>query len=259
MAFGEFHYFNPALRKMEAVSIILPELNQGSGPFAVMYLLHGLSDDNSVWSRRTSIERYVQGLPLMVVMPNGGRSFYVDAPGGPAYDTAIARDLIRFIDTRFNTIADRKGRVVCGLSMGGYGALHLALGHPDLFCAAVSHSGALQYGHENLEDRQPQSPEEEAWITECVRILGPSPRGGPNDLYALAERVPLEKRPALRIDCGHDDYLLQANRDFHAHLTAIGYPHEYEEFPGAHTWEYWDRHVQDAIAFFARQLGFSKG
>jgi S-formylglutathione hydrolase FrmB len=89
---------------------------------------------------------------------------------------------------------------------------------------------------------------------EMRRIFGPSPAGGPNDLYALAEQSNRQCLPALRIDCGSEDSLLEENRAFHRHLEQLGIPHEYEECPGGHTWDYWDHHVQEAIAFHQRVL-----
>ncbi|HZO87714.1 MAG TPA: alpha/beta hydrolase family protein [Chthonomonadaceae bacterium] len=253
MAFCELKYFSKALQKATAADIILPE-GDHEGPFATFYLLHGLSDDHTIWQRRTSIERYVQDLPLIVVMPDGGRGFYCDAKEGMAWETAIVRDLVNYVDKMFHTKAAREGRCIGGLSMGGYGAAKLALKYPDLFCSAVSHSGALCFAHRPLP---PDS--ENPWNTEFRRIVGENPVGGPDDIFALAEKLASEKRPALRIDCGTEDFLIEDNRALHAYLDQIGYPHEYAEFPGAHDWAYWDTHVQEAIAFHARNLGIGKG
>ena len=63
--------------------------------------------------------------------------------------------------------------------------------------------------------------------------------------------------PKLRIDCGADDFLIEHNREFHAHLNKLKVPHEYAEFPGAHTWDYWDLHIREALAFHARALGLA--
>jgi S-formylglutathione hydrolase FrmB len=246
MAVCEIKFFSKALQKATAATVILPE-NDFKPPFPTLYLLHGLSDDHTIWQRRTSIERYVSNLPFIVVMPDSGRGFYCDAEVGMAWESAIVRDLVGYIDTLFRTNATREGRCLAGLSMGGYGAVKLALKFPDLFCSAVSHSGAVSYGHLPIVG-------DGAWEKECRNILGENPVRGENDPFALAERLPKEQRPALRIDCGVDDFLIEYNRDFHAHLTKIGYPHEYEEFPGAHTWDYWDTHVQEAIAFHAKNM-----
>ncbi len=246
MAFCELKYFSPALGKAMAADIILPE-GDLKGPFATFYLLHGFSDDHTIWQRRTSIERYVQDLPLIVVMPDGGRSFYCDAKEGLPWETSIVRDLVNYVDKMFHTKATRASRCIGGLSMGGYGAVKLALKHPDLFCSAVSHSGAVCFAHRPFTA-------DNAWSKEMARIVGADPVGGPDDIFALAEKLTPEQRPALRIDCGTGDFLIEDNRACHAFLDQIGYPHEYAEFPGGHDWPYWDIHVQEAIAFHARNM-----
>jgi putative tributyrin esterase len=252
MAFCELKYSSKALQKATAATILLPE-GAASGPFPVLYLLHGLSDDHTAWARWTSIERYVRNLPLIVVMPDSGRGFYSDAEQGFAYETAIVRDLIGYIDTMFHTKPTREGRALAGLSMGGYGAAKLALKFPEMFCGAVSLSGAMGFAH-----RAFVLPSDQPWHHEFARVVGENPVGGPNDLYALASGLAPEQRPALGIDCGTEDFLLEDNRAFHAYLTEIGYPHEYVENPGAHEWSYWDKHIQEAIAFLARPLGIEK-
>lgn len=248
MALSTLNYFSPALKKATGATILLPEIGDGEPPYPVLYLLHGLSDDHTMWQRRTSIERYVRSLPLLVVMADGGRGFYSDAVEGYAYETAIIEDLIGFVDRTFQTRAERAGRGIAGLSMGGYGAARLALRFPDMFAAAVSHSGATRFGNRTSgHDGSPVPPE-------FLRILGTDFIGGKNDLYALAKNVPADSLPALRIDCGTEDFLIEDNRHFHAYLTEQKIPHEYAEFPGGHTWEYWDTHIQETIAFMEKHL-----
>ncbi|MHC4251409.1 MAG: alpha/beta hydrolase [Planctomycetota bacterium] len=257
MAVCEIHFGNAnALGKMISATVILPE-GKG-GPFPVLYLLHGLSDDHTTWVRRTSIERYVEGIPLIVVMPNGERSFYTDSRSNPkaAFETMIVRDLVGFVDETLNTVPERSGRATCGLSMGGYGALKLALKHPDTFCAASSHSGALMFASRPLDARG----KDEEWLKEFVPVFGEDPSGGPEDVLALAEKAARNEHatlPALRIDCGTEDFLIADNRDAHARLEELGVPHEYHEFPGAHEWGYWDVHVRESIEFVARAMGMA--
>jgi S-formylglutathione hydrolase FrmB len=237
-----------SLGKMASFYAILPEGK--TGPFPVYYLLHGLSDNHTAWTRRTSLERYVSGLPLIVIMPDGERGFYTDSATTPsdAFETYITRDLVGFVDSTMNTIASPKGRAIGGLSMGGYGAVKLALKHPDIFGAAYSHSGALEAASHD------DSP---SWANASERrgIFGPKPKGGPDDIMALIPTFTPETIPALGIDCGVDDFLIESNRNAHALLTKLGLPHEYAEYPGAHSWDYWDEHVQDAIRFIAKYFG----
>ena len=252
MAYCELKYFSKALEKATAATVLMPE-GTHRGPFATLYLLHGLSDDQTAWTRWTSIERYVRNLPLIVVMPDSGRGFYTDAEQGFAYETAIVRDLVGFIDTTFQTKATREGRALAGLSMGGYGAAKLALKFPELFCGAVSLSGAMGFAHRALDSDQP-------WQREFARVVGANPVGGSNDLYALAARLDAAQRPALRIDCGTEDFLIEDNRAFHSYLGEICYPHEYAENPGAHDWKYWNLHILHALKFLTGVLdidGFS--
>jgi S-formylglutathione hydrolase FrmB len=247
MAYCELHYFSQALGKQMAANVLLPQ-SDAPGPYPVLYLLHGLSDDYTAWMRNTSIARYVSNLPLIVVMPDGGRGFYCDAIAGFAYETGIITDLVNYIDKMFPTKAERGGRALAGLSMGGYGAMKLALSHPDMFCSTVSHSGALDFAHVYPDPNH----------HEFGRIIGENPMGGPNDLYGLADRFAngeLGPWPHVRIDCGTEDFLLDMNRNFTAHLKQLGLAHEYEEFPGAHEWGYWDEHIKETLAFHAKHLG----
>ena len=225
------------------MNIILP---LGKGPFPVLYLLHGLSDDHTIWARWTSIERYVAGRNLMVVMPDGGRSFYCNdpRPGGMAYEDHIVRDVAGFVDATFRTLAVPNGRAIAGLSMGGYGALMLAMRHPDVFSVACSHSGVTTFLHP-LSDPRPD-----------IRIIsGILPQDGRYDLFKLSRQLAKSRRkPALRMDCGREDAFIKDNRAFHAHLKKIGYAHEYRENPGNHTWEYWDLHIRESLDFVLANL-----
>lgn len=241
MAVCEIHLSaQNALQRMASFMAIIPE--QTSEPFPVLYLLHGLSDDHTVWTRRTSIERYVEGLPLMVVMPTTDRGWYTDSGSCPtaAYETFITRDLIGFVDRAFNTRKSRVGRALAGLSMGGYGAFKLALKHPDLFCAAASLSGALVIG-----ERYNVSEERDA---EMHLVFGDRiPES--EDIPIIVERADRPTLPALWIDCGTEDFLLDQNRRMHEHLNSLGIAHHYSEHPGAHTWDYWDARIQEALPF----------
>ena len=237
MPVARLQYFSQALLKQTAVTLILPDAKL-EAPYVPWLLLHGLSDDETIWSRRTSLERYVDGLPVVVAMPDGGRGFYVDAAEGFAYYTALSEELPTMLESYLPL---RKEWAVGGLSMGGYGSLRFALGRPDRFRSAHSHSGALGFGYNPRYRDQ----------AEFDRILG---KGAENSLFDLVKSAsPL---PAIRFDCGVDDFLLDDNRAFDAHLTELGIAHEYEEFPGAHDWSYWDEHVQEQIAFHQKNLNF---
>jgi S-formylglutathione hydrolase FrmB len=227
------------------MNVILPD--SGKGPFATFYLLHGLSDDYSIWHRRTRIEMYVANLPLIVVMPDGYRGFYTNNNEGPSYFDYMTKDLPAYIERNFPAKRTRNGRCVGGLSMGGYGALRMGLGRPDMYASVNSHSGALLCGSTVSDIRK---------TAEFGRIFGSNPKGSEHDLIHLARRLKKagKQLPAIRIDCGTEDFLLKENRTYRTELQKLGIAHQYEEFPGSHSWDYWDLHVREAIAFHAKAL-----
>ncbi len=246
MAFATVNYLSRSLGKASTFNIVFPDDPAIPKPWSVFYLLHGLSDDQTIWMRRTSVERYVQGLPLCVVMPDGGRGFYTDALEGLAYESDLVKDVVGLVDRTFPVKAERAGRCIGGLSMGGYGAVKVGIKHHDMFASVNSHSGALGFTHDAFWKRI-SNPE---W----VRIFGKEPSGSPNDPFSLVKTIDHGLLPALRIDCGTEDFLLDQNRAFHKHLDDLHIAHDYQEFPGSHEWGYWDKHVQEAIAFHAKNL-----
>ena len=242
MSFAQMHWYSTVLGKQTTTWVLLPDM--GTPPFATLYLLHGLSDDHTIWLRQTRLEAHVGKRPLMVVMPDGGRGFYTNHyDGGPQWATHVGVELPTFIERTFPALATRDGRHIGGLSMGGYGALRVALGHPDRFASANSHSGAVLGPRRRVDF--PPTPEYRA-------IVGPhSGLGGTdNDLALLATRAKAGGLlPRLRVDCGTDDFLIEDNRTFNRQLVDAGVDHQYVEYPGSHTWEYWDEHVREAIEF----------
>lgn len=248
MALAHLHFHSQVLGKHCAAEVLLPD--SGKGPFPVFYLLHGLSDDQTIWLRRTRLEMYVGGAPLIVVMPDGMRTFYTDANEGAAAGKFIGEELVEVVDRYFPTKKSREGRAIGGLSMGGYGALRAALTYPETFVSANSLSGAVMCGTQRWD-----KPGTRLDNAEFARVFGPRPAGSKHDLLALAKGLTKKKLPKLRIDCGTEDFLLEDNREFRQKLEALKVPHEYEEFPGSHNWDYWDLHIREALAFHAKHLG----
>lgn len=249
MAVATIQFWAPKLGKASAFNIILPTDSAVPGPYPVLYLLHGYSDDHSIWCRRTSLERYVQNKGLIVVMPDTHLGWYTNAAHGYPYEDHILHDVIEFVDRSFPTIPTRAGRCIGGLSMGGYGAMKLGLKHPQVFCSVHAHSSAFVIPNPNWKNdfRQKMS-----------LIFGPDPSGGDNDVFALAAKANRKKLPALHIDCGTEDGLIAGNRQFHSHLRKLKIPHLYCEYPGVHDWAYWDRHISAAIEFHLQHVKRAK-
>jgi S-formylglutathione hydrolase FrmB len=252
MAFAHLHFRSDVLGKQVGAYAVIPDV---PGPWATFYLLHGLSDDYTIWHRRTRIEAYAEGLPLLIVMPDGYRGFYTNANNGPRYADYMALDVVNFIDRAFPTKASRDGRAIGGLSMGGYGALRLGLGYPDRFCSVNSHTGAVMHGSRT----EPGSPRPNMGHDEWGLIFGDHPAGTDHDILTLAQRAKKARLlPTIRVDCGTEDFLLDSNRRLHAEFEKLKIPHQYEEFPGDHNWDYWDLHVRSALAFHAKNLKLRK-
>ena len=247
MAFATINYYSKALSKASSLNIIFPDDSSTPKPWSVLYLLHGLSDDHTTWMRRTSIEGYVLDLPIVVVMPDGGRGWYTNAQTGYAYEDDLIKDIVGLVDRTFPVKAERSGRAIGGLSMGGYGAVKVGLKHHDMFASVNSHSGCLGFVRNGNEGKAP-SPE-------FPSIFGKAPKDGPEDPHAIVQKLDHGRIPMMRIDCGLEDPMLEQNREYHALLEKLKIPHEYQEYPGSHDWAYWDLHVREAVAFHAKNLG----
>lgn len=205
----------------------------------VLYLLHGLSDDCTIWERRTSIERYATEKGIAVVMPEVRRSFYADEAVGEAYWSFIAEELPRIVARTFRVSTAREDTFVAGLSMGGFGAFKLALNHPERFAAAASLSGALDVT---------QLREEIGTGHLLPRVwAGRDTTGTVDDLRGLLAGTDPAALPALFLDCGTEDELLGVNQDFLAVAAQHGVEVTSRLRPGAHTWEFWDQGIQDVL------------
>jgi S-formylglutathione hydrolase FrmB len=254
MALIHCNFFSDVLRISTSMDLILPQppaIQPPAGrarrkPIPTLWLLHGLSDDHTIWQRRTSIERYVAPLNLAVVMPNGFRGFYTDMAHGYAYWTHLSEEVPRLARAFFPLSEARDENFVAGLSMGGYGAFKLALKRPEMFAAAASLSGAL-----DIAGSAENAKSDVFRKQELTDIFGPlrAISGSDNDLFALAKKFAKLKgpKPALYQCCGTEDALYPRNLRFREHARSLGLDLTYEEGPGAHDWGFWDLWIQRVL------------
>lgn len=212
-----------------------------------MYLLHGLSDDSSCWSRYSRIEQYAEAHGMAVIMPEGDRSFYEDMAYGQAFYTHVSKEVVERSRRMFKLSDKREKTFITGLSMGGYGAFKIAMRNPDMFAGACSMSGVLDIA---------TRVEEGIWDGDMRLIFGDdrmtSVRGSDADLFALAEKMKDHPNaPKLLQMCGVDDFLWEDNLRFRDHATSLGLDYTFEEHPGSHTWDFWNTHVQTALKVFS--------
>lgn len=255
MALIHVDFFSEVLGMSSQLEVILPQNTEGQigignaggkNRYPVLYLLHGMTDNQTTWQRNTSIERYAAEKGLAVVMPACHLGWYTDMKCGFRYYTYISREVPEVCRRFFPCISDkREENFVAGNSMGGYGAFKLALLNPEKFGAAASLSGGLDAAataEKNGNDFYPTLWED---------IFGPADqvRGSGNDLFAAAQRLADEGavKPKLYMWCGTEDFLYQQNQDMKSHLQELGYDLTYKENPGDHSWKYWDPQIEDIL------------
>ncbi len=257
MAFMELHYHSDALRMGVSVNVILPEnaktligmTADGGSTYKTLYLFHGLSDDHTIWMRRTSIERYAAKYGIAVVMPSVARSWYTDTVDGAAYLTFVTEELPRVCQSFFRGMSDkREDNFVAGLSMGGYGAIKAALTRPDLFCGCASLSGALDIAA--LAGRSDRKSEWQGifgfGLTDVNELAGTK-----HDIFALtrAAKEAGSPLPKVYLWCGTEDVLLSHSRSYRDLLEELEIPCRYEESEGNHSWQWWDLHIRDVLSY----------
>ena len=253
MAFFNSNFHSDVLGMACSMNVIMPQQSStqigmdskgGKKSYPVLYLLHGLSDDHTIWGRRTSIERYVAGMDLIVVMPNTHRGFYTDMAAGAKYWTFISEELPAIVKGFFPVSSRREDTFAAGLSMGGYGALKLGLRCPEKFAAVAGLSSATNVAEfVKLQDRGSDFQQE------MQRIFGDKVKGSDNDLFHLASKLAKDKQkaPAIFQCCGTEDFLYQDNIKFRNHLKKLKLKAHYQEAPGSHNWGFWDQYIQDVL------------
>lgn len=260
MALLTMHYFSYQLNMCTEVQIVIPD-DKNSCPtlgmkrYPVLYLLHGHSDDSLAWLRHTNIEDLANEYGYIVVMPTTHRGYYSDAKHGLRYFSYIAKELISAIDNIFPTIPNRNSRVIAGLSMGGYGAMKIALKCPDLFSAFASFSGALDpFATRCFKEQNEKILEEK--MNNLVDIFGSEEEFyiSDNNLKVLAKAYMLDNNYPIRfyISCGTEDPLHPCNKDFEKYLNTIGMEFKLIERPGTHNWEFWSEEIKRAFCFFTK-------
>jgi S-formylglutathione hydrolase FrmB len=260
----ELAFRTPAVTGETHVRVLTPTDYDASGKtrYPVLYLLHGALDDDASWTAKGDAEAITAGYPLIVVMPSSGTGGgYVNwrnggAFGPPAWETYHLFQLRPWIDAHYPTRATREGRAVAGLSMGGYGTMHYAARHPDLFVSASAFSPAVDLTEQRL-----------SLVNSAVDLIdGPSSAYGgdetyirghnPVDLAGNLAGLALTLRTGNGKPGGEDGSFydpveetvhIQATT-LHRRLDALGIPHTWEDYgAGGHTWYFWQRDLRKTM------------
>ncbi|WP_229376235.1 alpha/beta hydrolase [Fibrella aquatilis] len=211
--------------------------------FPVVYLLHGFGGSHRDWiGNLPELATYADRYGIIIACPDAQNSWYLDSPINPVmrYETFMTTELIPYLDTQYRTLADRQHRAITGLSMGGHGALYLAVRHRDLYSQAGSLSGGVDFrpfpGNWEIKGLLGEEPANQAvWDKNVVINVIESLQTG-------------ELR--LMIDCGTDDFFTTVNRNLHQKLLQRNIAHDYVERPGGHTWDYWRNNIESHLLFF---------
>ncbi len=225
--------------------IILPDsYDKQNENFPVLYLLHGAGGNYLDWSNRVPvITKYADKYDMIIVCPDGGvTSWYFDSPIDKSmkYETYITKELVPWIDGNYNTIAQKKGRAITGLSMGGHGAFYLSFRHQDIWGAAGSLSGGVDIR---------SFPNE--W--NIAKRLGNYRDNKENwEENTVINMVYLLDKESLKIifECGVNDFFYEANKRLHEKMLQRNIPHDYTERPGRHQWSYWGNAIKYQLVFF---------
>ncbi len=272
LAVTEARFYSESLQRDMSINVVLPKNYESSGiRYPVLYLCHGLTSNYHEFEY-VGVPEYLPLFDMIVVMVDVGNSFYVnwilsegDYPN--RFADHVCKDIIHYVDTHYRTIAERKGRAINGISMGGFGAISLGLSHPDLFCSIASHSGALGWA---ADQRERMKKGEKPWViweevlTDTLTryrgidipgystIAERTPKGQPFvapedadavDPFTLVLQVPKDQMPHIYLDCGTGDRLVESAQKFMRLLMDHDIPFVYGQSGGIHEENYWGREL----------------
>ncbi|MBL6447816.1 esterase family protein [Fulvivirga sp. 29W222] len=243
---------NSMHKEVKNVVITPADYSQTEKPYPVVYILHGATDDYRFWPEYVpEVHEFADRYRMILVFPDGAKtSWYFDSPIDSTfkYETYVSKELVNSVDQNYNTIENRTGRAITGLSMGGHGAFYLAFRHPDIWGAAGSTSGGMDF-----------RPFPDRW--DIAKRLGSFDQYPENwERNTVINMVPLIDKSSLTLifDCGTDDFFYEGNKALHEKLLNRNIPHTYIENPGGHALDYWLKSIKYHMIFFEDYFAESK-
>jgi S-formylglutathione hydrolase FrmB len=235
----------------------------------VLYLLHGAFGDSADWTQSGDAEAITAGAPLIVVMPDGGNGgWYTNwrnrgAGGPPEWETFHIGELIPWVDDHYRTIAERDGRAIAGLSMGGFGSMSYAGRHPALFDWAGSFSGAVDTVHnpptiaviglEALADGGLPGDQFGDVLLNAANWRAHNPWNLAGNLRGMTLEIDTGNGAPGPFDTSAfgdpvEGQVHAMSVSLHKRLVALGIPHIWDDYgKGTHTWPYWQRDLRQAL------------
>ena len=238
--------YSPKMKKEIKSVVVLPDNYNKKSHYPVIYLLHGYSDNYAKWINSVpTIKTLATKHQFILVCPDGGySSWYFDSPIDSTfqYETFITKDLLVYVDEHYSTIPDRSARAITGLSMGGHGALYLAIRNRNLFASAGSMSGGVDL----------RTSTKKYDIAKRIGSNETNPAEWDNRSVVNMVSDLKNKELNIIIDCGVSDFFYQINAGLHRRLMALNIDHDYIERPGSHSWDYWTNSIQYQLFYFDR-------
>ena len=260
MAFLNCSIYSHALYSNITVNVCLPTPSSGEQVhydtlkqdygyekgLPVVYLLHGMYGDAYSWERFSCVDRFAQDRRIAVVMCSAGNDFYQNVPDGRKWETFFTRELPAYLCSLFPISPRREDTFIAGLSMGGYGAYHLAFARPELFSKAASLSGALDLA--GLCETPALTPQPSPFNWKVLFRDPENVAGSDSDLFAQFEKCAAKGcTPRLFQACGTEDFLYEMNQKARDRLKALGADLTWEEGPGGHEWNFWNTYIQHVL------------
>lgn len=281
-----------SLHKLTQVNVLCPQGTERTSELPALMLLHGMTDDQTGWLRRSLAENYAEKMGLCLIIPNADLSFYTDMAYGGDYLTFLAEELPEFLRQYFPLSRSKEKNFAAGNSMGGYGAFLLAMSYPQQYKAAFSLSGPMKIswiyriltdeglaglyasgerdrlhreimdisGREKIPELLISSLLESGDLTKIFRGMfgdgGIGPGGSELDLLALTEKEELSENPVdFYAFCGRQDYHYASNLLFGERMEQRGMKYRLETGDGSHDWDYWNRKLPDVFKTIGEHLG----
>lgn len=254
MALVDVNYYSNALMRQVTYKAIVPiesglKSNENKR-FKTLYLLHGIMGDCTNWVTRTRVAQLAAQHGIVVIMPSGDNSFYVDQEASTNnYGEYIGRELVEETRKLFPLSSKREDTFIAGLSMGGYGAIRNGLKYHHTFGSVAGLSSAI------IMEQVLASTDEAEWIFKkrsyYQAIFGDLSKlkGSDKDLEALVKMMKKENKsmPRIYLACGTEDYLIENNRNYRDFLIGENIEHTYVESTGIHDWKFWDEYIEKVL------------
>jgi len=245
----DVRFHSDSLERDITYRIVFPATNPKGKRFPVLYLLHGGGGDFREWTNNSDVARFAEE-GLILVMPEAESSYYTNSEdrAKDRFEDYIVKDVIAEVETRFP--ADSSRRAIAGVSMGGFGAIKLAMKYPTLYGFVGALSPAIdvptrRFSFKRISQYRYHASIFGAWGSRTRRD---------NDPFVLARQVDPKNAPFMFVTCGEQEGLLPSNRQFAALLAERKFRFEFHPGPGGHNWNQWNARLPEVFESLVNHL-----